>query len=124
MQPMRSCTAWMILHLKHSPILLKKSRNKSHNLFVPKLGLPGEPPRHSRWVRLKNTRTQDESKRPQQHITSRSKRNSTKKDRKPNNTLYQQQRQPPLSKLHHLHSALCIQSQKYQWPKNTPQQNA
>jgi hypothetical protein len=35
---------------------------------------------------------------------------ATKKDRKPNSTLYQQQRQPPLSKPHHLPSGRSVYS--------------
>ena len=61
-----------------------------------------------------NTRTQDESKRPRQHIKSRSKRNSAKQDRKPNSSLHQQQQQqqqqPPLSKPHHQPSARSVYS--------------
>ena len=57
-----------------------------------------------------NTRTQDESKRPRQHITSRSKRNSAKQDRKPNSSFHQQQQQPPLFKPHHQPSARSVYS--------------
>ncbi len=70
-----------------------------------------------------NARTQDESKRPWQHIKSRSKPqkktenqtahyiNNNGNLRYPNPIIY------PVA-------ALCIQSQKYQWPKNTPHRNA
>ncbi len=56
-----------------------------------------------------NTRTQDESKRPRQHIKSRSKQNSKKQDRKPNSSPHQQQ-QPPSSKPHHQPSARSVYS--------------
>ena len=60
-----------------------------------------------------NTSTQDESKRPRQHIKSRSKLKSAKQDRKPNSSLHQQQQQqqqPPLSKPHHQPSARSVYS--------------
>ncbi len=49
-----------------------------------------------------NTQTQDESKRPHQHITSRSKQNFTK------SSIHQQQQQVASSKVLHRHSARIV----------------